>query len=133
MLGKNIRKLMTDIRGATAVETAFVFPLFVMFIFGVVELGQGLKLHNELASAASRASRMVMINAGVTNTALETKIRDLLHGLSADNLNVSFSNETLSGTVYRVVNITYPHEFTTPFLGHFDFRLSATSRTPEGT
>ncbi len=126
-------KMLRETGGASATEFAFVFPLFLMFVFGVVEFGQGLRLYNELASVASRASRMVMLDVDVSNSTLETRIRTLLSELTSDELQVALSTDTVSGTDYRVVNISYPHQFVTPFLEPINVTLSVESRTPHGT
>ena len=133
MAVKPAAEMLRETRGASATEFAFVFPLFLMFVFGVVEFGQGLRLYNELASAASRASRMVMLDDDVSDSTLETQIRTLLSELVPDELQVALSTDTVSGKDYRVVNISYPHQFVTPFLEPINVTLSAESRTPHGT
>lgn len=126
-------KMLRETSGASATEFAFVFPLFLMFVFGVVEFGQGLKIYNELASAASRAARMVMLDDDVSDSTLETQIRTLLSELVSDELQVALSTDTVSGKDYRVVSISYPHQFVTPFLEPINVTLSAESRTPHRT
>jgi len=133
MRQRSPRSFFLHRRGVTAVEFSFVFPLFLMFVFGVLEFGQGLRIYNSLASAASRASRMVMLDDDIANSTLESQIRAVLNDLVSGDLAVNFSTDTVSGISYRVVNISYPHNFATPFLHPIDVTLSATSRTPEGT
>lgn len=133
MLRKARSRLLKDDKGTSAIEFALVFPLFLLFVFGVLEFGQGLKVYNELASAASRASRMVMLDDSVTNTVIEARIREVLSGFAADQLQVTLSTDTVSGKEYRVVSISYPYQFATPFLDAIDVTLSATSRTPHSS
>lgn len=130
---RNPKLFLLHRSGVTAIEFALVFPLFLIFVFGVVEFGQGLRIYNSLASAASRASRMVMLDDDIANSTLESQIRVVLNDLVSGDLAVNFSTDTASGISYRVVNISYPHNFATPFLDQIDVTLSATSRTPEGT
>jgi len=119
-------------KGASALEFALVFPLFVMLLFGIIEFGRALSVQNELEFAASQASRMVMIDDSVSNSALETRIRSILHDLSDTDLNVVTSTDTVDGQGYRVVNISYPHQISTPFATPIDITMTATTRTPQG-
>jgi Flp pilus assembly protein TadG len=57
-------------RGAAAVEFAFVLPLFVLFLFGLLEMGRALMSASLLASAARAGCRAGIVpsakNADVT-------------------------------------------------------------------
>lgn len=123
-------RFIRDRRGTTALEFAVIAPTFVMLTFGVMEIGRGLQTYNEMASVASAVSRTAMLNASAANSAIETKVRDLLETFEPEELHIAFSTETVGGTAYRIVEINYPMKFVTPFLDLVDFTMTATSRTP---
>jgi TadE-like protein len=45
-------------RGTTAVETALVLPVFLLFVLGLIELGHAVMVKNLLRSACRQAARM---------------------------------------------------------------------------
>ncbi|MCB1492525.1 MAG: pilus assembly protein [Rhodobiaceae bacterium] len=124
------RRIVRDKRGTTTLEFAMVIPVFLLFLFGVVEFGRGLEMYNEMASAASSVSRIAMLDDSVSNASLETTIRNRLAGFTEADLQVGFSTETVSGIPYRVINISYPLHFVTPFLDMVNITLATRSRTP---
>lgn len=121
-----------DSRAATAVEFAFVFPVFVLLIFGLFEFAQALRLNNELSLAASKASRLVMIDDSISNAALETEIRSVLSRLDADTLQVTLSTQTIAGQSYRIVELSYPYALSIPFFHGTPFTLSIARGVPQG-
>jgi len=44
--------------GAVLVEAALILPIFLLFIFGIIEFGLLLRAHNEVANAAGTAARV---------------------------------------------------------------------------
>jgi Flp pilus assembly protein TadG len=54
-------------RGAAAVEFALVAPVFIMFLFGTVELGRLALARNVLANASREAARYAVIEGATTD------------------------------------------------------------------
>lgn len=49
-----------DTRGAAAVEFALVFPVFLMFVLGIMEIGRAFWVRSSLQFAVEEAARMAM-------------------------------------------------------------------------
>ena len=50
-----MRPWRKDVRGATAVEFAMIAPVLLMFIFGILEFGRAMWVHNALQQTATNA------------------------------------------------------------------------------
>jgi Flp pilus assembly protein TadG len=57
-----IRKLLVQRGGATAVEFGLTAPLFMMLVFGIIEVGFALWAQYGLENAVEAASRCVSVN-----------------------------------------------------------------------
>ncbi len=64
-------------RGATLVEFAFVAPVFIGMVLGVIELGRGLMVQQLLTEAARRGARAGVIE-GTSSTQIKQAVTDYL-------------------------------------------------------
>jgi len=94
--------------GTTAVEFAFIGMLLFTSTIGIVEVGRALFLLNELAYAADRASRLIMLQFDITEADLAALVRDedLLPGLVADNVSVTSPPQPATAA-FRTVTLSY--------------------------
>ena len=51
-------------RGQATVEFALVLPIFVMFVFGVIDLGRAVYFYNGVSQAAREIARATSLNPG---------------------------------------------------------------------
>jgi Flp pilus assembly protein TadG len=65
--------LLSDRRGATAVEFALILPPFLLLLFGVVEFGRALWTQSALHFAVEEAARCATVDA--TNCATTTQVQ----------------------------------------------------------
>ena len=87
-------------RGAAAVETAFVLPIFLLFVFAIMEFGQAYLGQHLLSNAARLGARRAMLDNS-TNAAVEQVVKDFCVdslGLTADQVNVVIELETAAGS-----------------------------------
>lgn len=66
-------------RGTTIVETAFVLPVFLLFVFSLVEFGHALMVNNVLRSATRAGARMGSTE-GRSTADVEQHVKDILDG-----------------------------------------------------
>lgn len=64
-------------RGTTAVETAVVLPIFLLFVLGLIELGHAQLVKNVLRSACREAAR-VGSTEGHSTADVEQRVRDII-------------------------------------------------------
>jgi Flp pilus assembly protein TadG len=103
-----LQRLICCNKGTAAVEFAFIGLVLILGTVGTIEVGRALFLSNELAHAADRAARAVMLNFDIAESALTDAVRDqdLLTGLVPANLQVA-STLTASNARFRNVELTY--------------------------
>jgi len=74
--------------GTTLIESAFVLPVFITFIFGLIEVGHSQMISNLLKSSCRAAARYGSTE-GVTTAQVEAKLRALLRpGLDPDAVTI---------------------------------------------
>lgn len=73
--------------GAAAVEFALVLPIFLMLLFGIIQFGSVLFLHNNMVNAAREAVRRMSVDSSFTAAQAEAYAQNYL---SDWNLNFSF-------------------------------------------
>lgn len=95
-------------RGTAAIEFAFIGLLLILGTVAIIEVGRALFMANELAHAADRASRIVMLQFDISKTDLTTAVQDeqLLTGLVPENVGVEIDPDT--GAAFRMVQLSYP-------------------------
>jgi len=74
-----LRRLRNDARGATAIEFAFVGPLFFVLCFAMLDLTHQLYLKSTLQGEVFKAGRDSGLQSGVASaTAIDNKVRDMM-------------------------------------------------------
>jgi Flp pilus assembly protein TadG len=83
--------------GAAAVEFAIVLPIFLMLLFGIIQFGSVLFLHNNMVNAAREAARRMSVDESFDSAQAQTYAQSYLAGW-----NLTFSvtaSAPLPGTV----------------------------------
>ena len=104
-------------RGATLVEFAFILPVFVLFVFGIIDFGWAFAQNLDVKQGAREGGRIVSVNGG-TGTAqcqsIQTQIRGRTQDLNAASVAVllSFTDSNGNGTKdigdLAAVTVKYP-------------------------
>lgn len=82
-------------KGATAVEVAFVMPVFIVFVFILIEYGHMLWINNML-SAASRNAARLGTTEGATNAQVEQYVRNFMRGTcDTDDLQITIRDASI--------------------------------------
>jgi Flp pilus assembly protein TadG len=106
-------------RGATLVEFAFILPVFVLFVFGIIDFGWAFAQNLDVKQGAREGGRIVAVNGGTgTGTAqcqsIQTEIRGRTQDLNAASVAVllSFTDSNGNGTKdigdLAAVTVKYP-------------------------
>ena len=90
-------------RGAAVVEMAFVLPVFVLIILGMIEVGRGIMVAELMSNAAREGARQSIVE-GSTNTQVTDTARNFLAGTTGCStsdvtVNISISNTAAGGQV----------------------------------
>lgn len=128
---ESLKRLIRSDSGAAAVEFAIIVWALVFVCLGVVEFGRGLHLRNELSFAADRAARMILTQPAVSDSALETEVREAFIGPQPELLDASFGTEMAGGISFRTMLVQYPFSLLIP--GFSDtITLTVSRRVPIG-
>jgi hypothetical protein len=131
-------------RGAALVELAIGATVFLMVLFGIIEFGRALWVHNALSDAARRGARYAVNSPEDSDGAIKDAISNVvIYGdpaggsvkmvdhLAPENIDVQYSNFGL-GTGTVTVSITnYDFNFSIPLVGK-KIRMPAYSTTLTG-
>lgn len=127
---KSLRSLRYCRAGSTSVEFAIICTILVLVTFGVIELGRGLNVRNQLSQAADYGARKILIDKQISDSALESEIRSAFAAAAPTLLKVTIGAETVDGIQFRTVTLSYPFTLLIPGVlsGAIDLRLAR--RTP---
>jgi Flp pilus assembly protein TadG len=95
-------------RGTTAVEFAFVFPVFLIFLFGLIDVGRGFMVSHLLTDAARAGCRQAVL-PNKTNTDVTATVTDLL---SKENFSGLTPTIKVNGSAADVSSATSGDEIT---------------------
>jgi Flp pilus assembly protein TadG len=113
-------------RGAALVELAIGATVFLTVLFGVIEFGRALWVHNALSDAARRGARFAINNPVNSTDAVKNVVvfgdaaggaKPLVDHLSTDNVNVQYSDFTLGKGTVTVSITNYEFNLTVPLIG----------------
>jgi Flp pilus assembly protein TadG len=114
-------------RGTVLVEFAIVLPIFILILIGTVEFG--IVLHNYLIlqNASREGARSAAV--GISQTAIEQRVRDFAFQLNNPSLTVEVTNaQGVRGSTVTV-RASYPVPLITPLMktmvGSSNFNLHA--------
>lgn len=106
--------------------------VLIMFSIGIVEIGRGLYLRNQLSHVIDVAARQVLTNMNASDADLETSIRTNFSAGDPNALLVTLGSETLDGTTFRSIKLNYPLELLIPALSLDVVQVSLMRRVPAG-
>jgi Flp pilus assembly protein TadG len=113
-------------RGATLVEFAIGATVFMAALFGVLEFGRALWLHNALTDAARRGARYAVVNLDSNSADVKNVVvygnpagtgTPLINNLSTANVNVNYSTFGVGEGTVSVSITNYQFQFVVPLIG----------------
>jgi Flp pilus assembly protein TadG len=119
------RRFGTGERGATAVEFALIFPLFVGLLIGIFEFSRMMFVASSVQYSVDRAARMAVIDPTVSLSDIEAEIQNRLVVSNSPTVNLSVTRTTIGATDIAQVSAHYDHVvsplFFEPFTVGWDF------------
>jgi Flp pilus assembly pilin Flp len=78
------RRIRRDNRGAAALEFAFVAPIMILMLMGLLDMGHQIYVQAVLEGEMQKAARDSALESGVTNsTAIDTKVKNAVLNVAA--------------------------------------------------
>lgn len=117
-------------RGAVAVEFSIVGLVLILAVLGTIEFGRGLNVRNQLSQAVDYGVRRLLVDKTISNSALESSIRDAFQAGPNAQLVVTIEAETLNGVPCRTIVLNYPFNLLLPGLSGTPINFSLARRIP---
>ena len=123
MLRINNRK---NERGSTLVEFSIGVTVFVTAMFGVLEFGRLLWVHNALTDAARRGARYAVMHSASDETSVKNIVvygdaagtgQPMLNNLTTSNVVVTYNSFGLNDGTVSVSITNYQFQFVVPIVG----------------
>lgn len=134
MAMRAIRGFARSDSGAAAIEFAIIIWALIFVCLGIIEIGRGLHVRNEMAYAADLAARKILTfskYSGEMDPSCKEKLRrevlEAFTGPRPEELFIDFPND---GTFHTIV-MRYPFSFVIRELGD-PFDLTVSRRVPMG-
>ena len=121
-----IKTCRNNERGSTLVEFSIGVTVFLTAMFGVLEFGRALWVHNALTDAARRGARYATMHSVNDATAVKNVVvygdpagggQPMLNNLTTANVNVSYNNFGLNDGTVSVSITNYQFQFVIPIVG----------------
>ncbi len=93
--------------GATLVEFAIIFPVYLLFVFGIIELGYVLWGYSALEYAGSYGARYAFVNPTASSSSIQTFI---LSKVDLSGSSISYS-VTVTPNVSADISGTFTYSF----------------------
>lgn len=105
---KNLRKNKV---GATTVEMALVFPIFLLFVFGLVEFYRAYWIINSMQLALDNTGRFVMLNEATSDATIISTVKTNLLAQNSGNFTVTSTSQASGGVNYKYITVSYNFVF----------------------
>lgn len=106
-------KTRNQSKGAAAVEFAIILPLLFLFVFGIIEFGRALMVHQVLVNSAREATRRAVVpgstdgevNTVVTNYMNSAGITGYSHSIKVNGTAASLSTANSGDSIIVTVSV----------------------------
>lgn len=123
---RHSRSFRTGERGSTLVEFSIAATVFLTAMFGVIEFGRALWVHNALTDAARRGARYAVLHSADDADKVKNVVvygdpnggtKPLVPNLSTSNVTVNYSQFALNKGTATVGITSYQFQFVIPIIG----------------
>ncbi len=115
-----IKKFKKSELGAAAIEMALVFPLFILFVLGIIEFSRAYWILHTMQLAIEEAARYATINTTAYDSAVISKAQENLYGFNSSQFTITSASQNVSGVTYKVITASYQFNSVVPNLLPFN-------------
>jgi Flp pilus assembly protein TadG len=114
--------------GAAAVELALILPVFITFMFGIINLGWAMFCGAEVRHAVERSTRLLIKDPTTSADAILTNVKSQLSAASPSAVTLTKTTQSIgTGGGIAKLSWTYGYTLTLPFVKsvtlHFDSNM----------
>jgi Flp pilus assembly protein TadG len=128
-----LRKLIRDERGVTALEFAFVAPIFISIMLSIFQFGWAQHKLSSVRFAMEMVARQVQLNPAMTQAQVSTAVKAKLADMADDNVTITLVTNTVTTGKVAVMTGTYTSEIGLPYVLAFPINWTTTVSTNVST
>lgn len=117
--------------GVMAVEFAIILPVFVLMLFGTMEIGGILYTKSTLQHAIETAGRYAMVHTAATSTEIEAEAVSNSSYLGSLSPTFTIQNQVVNGITYSVITVEAYYSVLTPLFTGRTITLSSSMSVPQ--
>ena len=119
-----------DESGSPAVEFALTAPLFIVMLFGILELGWAFHCGASVQYALERAARTMIVDDTLVEADVRTSMEAFLDVVASDAFDLALENTTIHGVQAERITATYAHVVAIPLVPAFTLTFASVSVIP---
>ena len=128
---KTFKNWMVRDDGATAIESAVVFPILCTCLFGVFTIGQYLMAQNMAQRYVEKSGRIARMMDDPTKSELEAMLADNVNAPMFGSYSQTVSiTTTETGARYANLNVGYTYRLELPFIEPINLGSESNTRVP---
>lgn len=124
-------KVLRCDRGVAAIEFAVIGMLAIVLTVAAFEMARALYVKHQLTNLADAAARTILLDPDVSDATLQSDAADAFTAGDPAALTVALDQESVRGTSYRVVEISFTVTLLVPNLVTDTVDISVLRRVPQ--
>ena len=129
--GPILRRFRRDNKGAVAVEFAVIIPIFLVLLFGTLEIGNMLYAKSTLQHGVETAGRYAMVNISANVSQIEQEAIAKTDHLNSLNPTFIVGHSTVDGVPFADISASAVYTLMTPFVTGATINLTSTISVPQ--
>lgn len=125
---RQILSLRSNQHGSAAVDLAFVLPVMLLFILGIIECGRAVWTNYSLQTAVEDTARYILANPLASDPQITTYVGNKLDLLDSSKITITVTRESVSGVNFVSVSAAYSLSVLTMIFPDGDISLIGSSR-----
>ena len=131
LMSRTFGRFRRNTDGVMAVEFAIILPVFVVMLFGTMEVGGILYTKSTLQHAIETAGRYAMVHTAATSTEIEAEAISNSTYLGSLSPTFTIQSQVVSGITYSVITVTANYSVLTPMFTGRTISLSSSMSVPQ--
>jgi Flp pilus assembly protein TadG len=117
--------------GAAAVELALVLPVFITFVFGILNLGWALYCGAEVRHAVERSTRLLIVDPTTSAATILTNVKSQLSAADPNAVTLTKTTQAVgTGGGIAKLSWTYAYTLSSPFMTSKTFNFDSSMVVP---
>jgi Flp pilus assembly protein TadG len=129
--GPLFRRFRRDNKGVVAVEFALIIPVFLVMVFGTLEIGNMLYAKSTLQHGVETAGRYAMVHISATVAEIEQEALAKTDHLNTLNPTFTVGQSTVDGVPFADISASAIYTLMTPFFTGATINLSSSISVPQ--